>query len=67
MLEKFDVIKKRFEEVSDLISNPEIVSDRKKYIDLSKEYKELSKIIEKFKIYEITLSNESEALDLIKD
>ena len=67
MLEKFNVIKKRFEEVSDLISSPEIVSERKKYIDLSKEYKELSKIIEKFKIYEITLSNESEALDLIKD
>ena len=47
MLEKFDVVKKRFEEVSDLISNPEIVSDRKKYIDLSKEYKELIKIIER--------------------
>ena len=67
MLEKFGVIKKRFEEVSELISTPEIVSDRKKYIDLSKEYKELSKIIEKFKIYETTLLNESEALDLIKD
>ena len=28
---------------------------------------ELNKLIEKFKIYETTLSNESEALDLIKD
>ena len=67
MLDKFDVIKKRFEEVSELISSPDIVSDRKKFIDLSKEYKELSKIIEKFKIYETTLLNESEAIDLIKD
>ena len=67
MLDKFDVIKKRFNEVSELISSPDIVSDRKKFIDLSKEYKELNKIIEKFKTYELTLSNESEALDLIKD
>ena len=67
MLDKFDVIKNRFNEVSELISSPDIVSDRKKYIDLSKEYKELKKIIEKFKTYELTLSNESEALDLIKD
>ena len=67
MLEKLDLIKDRFNEVSELISRPEIVSDRKKYIDLSKEYKELNKIIEKFKIYEVTLSNESEALELIKD
>ena len=67
MLDKFDLIKDRFNEVSELISRPEIVSDRKKYIDLSKEYKELNKIIEKFKIYEVTLSNESEALELIKD
>ena len=37
MLDKFDVIKNRFEEVSELISNPDIVSDRKKYIELSKE------------------------------
>ena len=35
MLDKFDVIKKRFEEVSKLISSPDVVSDRKKYIDLS--------------------------------
>ena len=67
MLDKFDLIKDRFNEVSELISRPEIVSDRKKFIDLSKEYKELNKIIEKFKIYEVTLSNESEALELIKD
>ena len=37
MLDKFDVIKNRFNEVSELISLPETVSDRKKYIDLSKE------------------------------
>ena len=39
MLDKFDLIKDRFNEVSELISRPEIVSDRKKFIDLSKEYK----------------------------
>ena len=31
MLDKFDLIKNRFNEISELISSPDIVSDRKKY------------------------------------
>ena len=40
MLEKLEAIKARFEELGVALSNPEIVSDNKKYKQLSKEYRE---------------------------
>jgi peptide chain release factor 1 len=45
MLEKLEAIKARFEELSVALSNPEIVSDNKKYKQLSKEYRNLEKIV----------------------
>jgi peptide chain release factor 1 len=45
MLEKLEAIKARFEELGVALSNPEIVSDNKKYRQLSKEYRSLEKIV----------------------
>ena len=45
---------------------PDIISDQKKYIDLNKEYKELSKKIEKFDQFDLLNMNVKEAEDLIK-
>jgi len=45
MLEKLEAIKARFEELGVALSNPEIVSDNKKYRQLSKEYRDLEKIV----------------------
>lgn len=45
MLEKLEAIKARFEELGIALSNPEIVSDNKKYKQLSKEYRDLEKIV----------------------
>ena len=45
MLEKLEAIKARFEELGIALSNPEIVSDNKKYKQLSKEYRSLEKIV----------------------
>ncbi len=45
MLEKLEAIKARFEELAVALSNPEIVSDNKKYRQLSKEYRSLEKIV----------------------
>ncbi len=45
MLEKLEAIKARFEELGVALSNPEIVSDNKKYRQLSKEYRGLEKIV----------------------
>jgi len=45
MLDKLEAIKARFEELGVALSNPEIVSDNKKYKQLSKEYRNLEKIV----------------------
>jgi len=45
MLERLDAIKARFDELGIALSNPEIVSDNKKYKQLSKEYRNLEKIV----------------------
>ena len=66
MEEKFKQIRHRFKEISDLMVKPDIISDQKKYIDLNKEYKELSKKIEKFDQFDLLNMNIKEAEDLIK-
>ena len=66
MEEKFKQIRHRFKEISDLIIKPDIISDQKKYIDLNKEYKELSRKIEKFDQFDLLNMNVKEAEDLIK-
>ena len=45
MLEKLEAIKARFDELGVALSNPEIVSDNKKYRQLSKEYRSLENIV----------------------
>ncbi len=51
MLQKLNIVKQRFDEVNDLIIQPEVVSDQKRYIQLNKEYKELSLLMEKRDAY----------------
>ncbi len=51
MLQKLNIVKQRFDEVNDLIIQPEVISDQKRYIQLNKEYKELSLLMEKRDAY----------------
>lgn len=67
MLEKLQIIKQRFDEVSDLIIQPDIISDQKRYIQLNKEYKDLREMMDKRDEY-ITLTNSvNEAQEIISD
>jgi peptide chain release factor 1 len=45
MLDKLDAIKGKFDNLSVALTNPEIVSDNKKYSTMSKEYRSLEKIV----------------------
>ncbi len=67
MLDKLHVVKQRFDEVSDLIIQPDIISDQKRYIKLNKEYKDLSTMVEKIKEYETLIGNIEEAKEIIAD
>ena len=46
MLDKLDAIKAKFDDIGVALSNPEIVSDNKRFSALSKEYRSLSKIVD---------------------
>ncbi|MFC0605291.1 peptide chain release factor 1 [Winogradskyella pulchriflava] len=67
MLEKIQIVKQRFDEVNDLIIQPDIISDQKRYIQLNKEYKDLKQIVDKGDIYKELLDNISEAEEIIAD
>ena len=67
MLDKLEAIKNRFDEVSELIVDPNIISDMKQYIQLNKEYKDLQPIIEAFQEYKNILSNIENAKEMLKD
>lgn len=57
MIDKLEAIKQRFGEVAQLIVQPEAVSDMKKFSKLSKEYKDLEKIVAKYESYSTLLQN----------
>ena len=67
MLDKLNIVQQKFNEISDLIIQPNIISDQKRYISLNKEYKDLGAIIEKKKLYEELLSNITEAEEVCKN
>jgi len=67
MLNRLKIVKQRFDEVSDLIIQPDIITDQKRYIQLNKEYKDLGQIVEKGKIYETYLNSIAEAKEIIAD
>ena len=67
MLEKLKLVENRFAELGELLIQPDIISDQKKYIQLSKEYKEIKKVIDKGEVYKNLISNKSEAQDIISN
>lgn len=57
LLDKLESIKQKFDNINNQLSNPDIVSDLKKYISLNKEYKILKPVVDTYKIYKDALSN----------
>ncbi|WP_297692710.1 peptide chain release factor 1 [uncultured Eudoraea sp.] len=67
MLDKLNIVKQRFDEVSDLIIQPDVIADQKRYIKLHKEYKDLRVLIEKRDYYIELTNNINEAEEIIAD
>ena len=57
MLDKLKAIEDRFDEVGQLIVQPDATADIKKYSKLSKEYKDLQKIVDKLHEYQKVLDH----------
>ncbi|MDK2979020.1 MAG: peptide chain release factor 1 [Bacteroidales bacterium] len=65
ILDKLEGIKLRFDEVGQLITDPDIIADMKRYVKLNKEYRDLEPIIEAYKEYKNILSNIQTAKDIL--
>jgi peptide chain release factor 1 len=65
LLSRLDGIESRFEEVSTLITDPDVISDMKRYVRLTKEYKDLEKLVDTTRRYRNLLNNISEARDVL--
>lgn len=66
MIEKLIEIKNRFEEVGQLLVQPDTLSDRKKFGQLSKEYKDLEKVVNKYEQYQALLDGLQHAKEVLQ-
>ncbi len=67
MLESLDLFQQRYSEITDLIIQPDVISDHKKYSELLKEYKDLELKIAKLKGHQTLLNDLAEAKSIIKN
>lgn len=66
MIEKLEELKLRFEEVGQLLMQPEAMKDIKKYSQLNKEYKDLERIVAKYKQYNDARNHLQQAKDVLQ-
>lgn len=67
LIPKLEAIKQRYDEVADLIIQPDVISDQKRYSSLNKEYSDLGKIVKVFDEYTSVLTAIKEADEIITD
>ncbi|KAB1229917.1 MULTISPECIES: peptide chain release factor 1 [Chryseobacterium] len=67
LIPKLEAIKQRYNEVADLIIQPDIISDQKKYSSLNKEYSDLGKIVRVYDQYKGALDSIEESEEIIAD
>ena len=65
LLEKLDTLVARFEEVSTLITDPNVIADQQRYVRLTKEYKELEDLMAARKEYATLIGNLEEGKDML--
>ena len=67
ILNKLSEVSERFNEIEVLLSQPDVTKDQKKYISLTKEYSELTPVVEAYKEIKITQNAIEEASQMSED
>jgi len=67
MLKRLAEIEKKYEEIAEKLTLPEIINDTDAYKKLSKEYKDLTDVVEKYREYKTADENESQAREILLD
>ena len=67
MFDKLEEVEKKYEELSEKLISPEVISDGKLYSKYAKEHAEIAEVVEKFREYKKTLKEKEEAESLMKE
>ena len=67
MFDKLKAVEARFEEIGNLLLDPQVVSDNENYKKLMKEYKQLNPLVDKYREYTANKEAEAEAKQLLDE
>ena len=67
MFEKLETVEKRYDELTKMISDPEVISNHTEWQKLMKEHASIEEIVQKFREYKEVKKAMEEAAELIKD
>ena len=67
LLDKLQEVEKRYDEVGMLLADPAVISDGNRYRELTKEYKNLAPVVEKYREYRKAQESFDEARQLLED
>ena len=66
ILNKLEQIAIKYDEISNQMIDPDVISDMKRYVSLNKEYKELSEVVKTYNSYKDVLNNILNAKSIIQ-
>lgn len=67
MTDRILIVKQKFDEIADLIIQPDVIAEQKRYVQLNQEYKSLKKIVDTGEVYLKLMANIDEANEIIQD
>lgn len=67
LLQKLEEIHKRWLQIAEDLTKPDVMSDMKRYIKLQKDYKDLEAVVEAYKKYKNTIDNIANAKEVIQN
>ena len=67
LLDKYESIKHRFEEIQQQITDPDIIADMKRYVKLNQEYKSLEKLVAVFREYKNLVDNIESGKEILEE
>jgi len=67
MFDKLEDIKKKYDELTEMLGNPDIVSDQNKFREISKDHSDMRPVVEKYEEYLVVKSQMEDAEAMLDD
>ena len=67
MFEKLEAVEKRYEELTKMISDPEVISNQSEWQKLMKEHASIEEVVQKYREYKKEKQDMEEAKEMMQD